>query len=73
MRGVGNSSGPSRMTGNGRSRSEAAAPAVPGAYTTTSWSSSAQTSLTNDSMPPTRGGKSLVMIKVGGMVTSRAD
>ena len=49
---------------------EAAAPALPEAYTTTSWSSSSQISLTKDSIPPTRGGKSLVMIKVDGIAST---
>ena len=67
--GVGNNSCPSRMTGNGRPRSDAFASGEPDEYTTTSLSSSVQISLTNDSMPPIRGGTSLVMIKVGGTAT----
>ncbi len=55
----------SRMTGNGNVASNAASPGWRAVWTTT-WSAGSRVAIasTNDSMPPVRGGKSLVTIRV---------
>ena len=57
-----------RSTGNGCCRSNSAAPAQAGAYTTTpSAGSRVASAWMNDWMPPARGGKSLVTIRTLGI------